>query len=127
MPVFEYEIDFGDVSTAAPPANPSGASHVGSWNLTPVTPALDANRLELQNQELLYVTTLARTGNPSATGTPIWPQFKPDMDEDKKPDGDDAKSLVLSLSAGGDTEQKLVSQIRRVHNCDFWDDVTPKP
>ncbi|HEV3018926.1 MAG TPA: hypothetical protein VGY49_07895 [Burkholderiaceae bacterium] len=32
MPVFEYEIDFGDVSSALA-GNPGGASHVGQWNL----------------------------------------------------------------------------------------------
>jgi para-nitrobenzyl esterase len=122
MPVFEYEIDFGDVGTTLT-GNPAGASHVGSWNLTPVA-GLDVNRQVLQNQELAYVTTLARTGEPTADGTPIWPKFKADMDN-----GDDeAKSdLVMSLGAGADSQKTLVAQIRLAHNCDFWDEVTPEP
>jgi len=40
--VFAYEIDFGDVGTAST-GESMGASHVGSWNLTPVA-TLDANR-----------------------------------------------------------------------------------
>jgi para-nitrobenzyl esterase len=119
MPVFEYEIDFGDVSSALT-GNPAGASHVGEWVLTPVSPAYDVNRQVLQNQELAYVTTLARTGNPTADGTPIWPQFKSDRDEE-------APRWVMSLGAGADSQKTLVAQIRQAHNCEFWDDVTPAP
>jgi para-nitrobenzyl esterase len=119
MPVFEYEIDFGDVSSALA-GNPGGASHVGQWNLTPVVPALDVNRQVLQNQELAYVTTLARTGDPTADGTPIWPQFKSDREED-------ASRLVMSLAAGAGSQRTLATQIRQAHNCGFWDEVTPEP
>jgi len=28
---------------------------------------------------------------------------------------------------GDGMPKMLVSQIRLVHNCDFWDDITPKP
>jgi para-nitrobenzyl esterase len=122
MPVFEYEIDFGDVSTALT-GNPTGANHVGAWNLTPVVTGLDVNRQVLQNQELAYVTTLARTGDPTADGTPIWPRFKADTDN-----GDEAESgLVMSLNAGAGSQKTLVAQIRLAHNCAFWDEVTPEP
>jgi para-nitrobenzyl esterase len=119
MPVFAYEIDFGDVGTALT-GESMGASHVGSWNLTPVA-GLDANRQVLQNQELAYVTTLARTGDPTGDGTPIWPRFKADTETD-----DDVKSnLVMSLSAGADSQKTLVAQIRFAHRCAFWEEVTP--
>jgi carboxylesterase type B len=121
MPVFAYEIDFGDVSTALT-GNPGGASHVGSWNLTPVA-NLDVNRQVLQNQELLFVSTLARTGNPTAEGTPIWPEFKFNMGNSEGNSG----GQVMSLSAGGDSQPMLVSQISMAHNCAFWDSVTPRP
>jgi len=120
MPVFAYEIDFGDVGTAST-GESMGASHVGSWNLTPVA-TLDANRQVLQQQELAYVTSLARTGDPTTDGTPVWPKFKADMDE--RDDGDD---LVMSLSAGADSQKTLVAQIRLAHHCAFWDGVTPEP
>jgi para-nitrobenzyl esterase len=119
MPVFEYEIDFGDVSSATT-GNPTGASHVGQWNLTPVVAGLDVNRQVLQNQELLYVTTLARTGAPTADGAPIWPQFNAGGD-------DDQPRMVMSLGAGADSQKTLVAQIRLAHNCAFWDEVTPQP
>jgi para-nitrobenzyl esterase len=118
MPVFAYEIDFGDVSSAST-GESMGASHVGQWNLTPVA-GLDVNRQVLQNQELAYVTTLARSGDPTADGTPIWPQFKSDMDED-------APRMVMSLSVGADSQATLVAQIRHAHHCAFWDGLTPEP
>jgi hypothetical protein len=34
---------------------------------------------------------------------------------------------VLSLSAGGDSQPLLISQIALAHNCAFWDSVTPRP
>jgi para-nitrobenzyl esterase len=121
MPVFAYEIDFGDVGTALT-GESMGASHVGSWNLTPVA-GLDANRQVLQNQELAYVTTLARTGDPTGDGTPIWPTFKPDSAADDEADS----SMVMSLSAGADSQATLVAQIRLAHHCAFWNEVTPAP
>ena len=119
MPVFAYEIDFGDVSSATT-GESMGASHVGQWILTPVTPPLDANRQVLQNQELAYVTTLARTGDPTADGTPIWPQFKSDSEGE-------GPSWVMSLSVGADSQATLVAQIRQAHHCAFWDELTPEP
>ena len=44
----------------------AGASHVGAWFLNPATTPLDANQQVLQNQEVAYVTTFARTGKPTA-------------------------------------------------------------
>jgi para-nitrobenzyl esterase len=119
MPVFAYEIDFGDVSSATT-GQSTGASHVGQWILTPVVPPLDVNRQVLQNQELAYVTTLARTGDPTADGTPIWPQFKSDTD-------DEQPRMVMSLSAGADSQATLVAQVRQAHHCAFWDEITPEP
>jgi para-nitrobenzyl esterase len=119
MPVFAYEIDFGDVSSATT-GESTGASHVGQWILTPVVPPLDNNRRVLQNQELAYVTTLARTGDPTADGTPIWPQFQSDTEGE-------GPRWVMSLSAGADSQATLVSQIRQAHQCAFWDELTPEP
>jgi len=128
MPVFAYEIDYGDPAPARFTGESMGASHVAAWNLTPVA-NLDVNQQVLQKQELAYVTTLARTGNPTADGTPIWPEFKSDMDKDERHDGDDdARSgLVMSLNAGADSQKTLVAQIVLAHNCAFWNSVTPKP
>ena len=76
MPVYGYLITDNDIPPYAATgtvATPAGASHVGAWFLNPVSPALDANQQALQNQEVAEVTTFARTGDPTAPGTPIWP------------------------------------------------------
>jgi len=128
MPVFAYEIDYGDPAPARFTGESMGASHVAAWNLTPVA-NLDVNQQVLQNQELAFVTTLARTGNPTADGTSIWPRFRPDRDEDERRDREDEgrSGLVMSLNAGADSQATLRAQIAMVHHCAFWDSVTPRP
>jgi para-nitrobenzyl esterase len=73
MPVYAYEIDYGDPWPQRFTGESMGAGHVAAWVLTPVTNAnLDVNQRVLQNQEVAFVTSLARTGSPTATGTPVW-------------------------------------------------------
>ncbi len=126
MPVFAYEIDYGDPWPPRFTGESMGASHVAAWTLTPVTNAtLTVNQQLLQNQELAFVSSLARTGNPTTDGTPVWPRFRLDGDHDR--DGDDGLGLVLSLNAGADSQPTLRAQIRFAHNCAFWDSITPEP
>jgi para-nitrobenzyl esterase len=113
LPTREYEIDDNDI----PPYRASGtgvvapgASHVGAWFLTPVTPALDANQQVLQDQELAFVTGFARNGNPNATGTPSWPKLNNTSD-------------VMSLQPAGDSELVSTAEMAAQHNCAFWDRV----
>jgi para-nitrobenzyl esterase len=115
MPVYAYEIDNGDAPPASfePAGEPNGSYHVASWFLNPVTPALDPNQQVLQNQEVADVTTFARTGNPSAVGTPVWPLFN-------------SSHLVMSLEPGGDSQVMTVGQMRLDHNCGFWDAIAPR-
>ncbi|MGE5289855.1 MAG: carboxylesterase/lipase family protein [Micromonosporaceae bacterium] len=113
MPVYGYEIDDNDI----PPYTqtvPLGASHVGAWYLTPHSPALNANQQVLQNQEVGYVTTFARTGNPSTQGAPVWPRFK-------------WSGAEMSLQPAGDSQVMPISVIRQIHNCGFWDKIAPRP
>jgi len=117
MPVYQYLIEYADPWPQAFTGVPSGAGHVRAWSLTPVTPTLDVNQQILQNEELAHVTAFARTGNPTADGTPIWPQFK--FEESGK------AGQVLSLNAGGSSQATTLSQIRLAHNCAFWDSITP--
>jgi para-nitrobenzyl esterase len=116
MPVYGYEIDEGDAPPAVfEPANePNGSYHVAAWFLNPVSPALDANLQVLQNQEVADVTTFARTGNPSAENTPVWPQFKPPGE-------------VMSLAPGGDSQVMSIAQVEQDHDCGFWDKIAPRP
>lgn len=113
MPVYGYEIDDSDI----PPYTqtvPLGASHVGAWYLTPVSPALNANQQALQDQEVDYVTTFAHTGSPSAESAPAWPGFN-------------SSHAEMALAPAGDSQVMPVSVIRQIHNCGFWDRIAPRP
>lgn len=117
MPVYGYLITDNDIppySATGTVGTPAGASHVGAWYLNPVNPALDANQQVLQNQEIAEVTTFARTGNPSAKNTPVWPQFNHSRAE-------------MELASAGDSQVIPISQIEAIHNCGFWNQITPQP
>lgn len=118
MPVYAYELDDNDIPryrAAGRGLVAAGASHVGGWFLDPVTPALDANQQVLQNQEIEYVTTFARTGVPTPTGAPAWPRFNSENPEE------------LSLQPAGDTEIVTAAEVSAQHDCGFWDRIAPKP
>lgn len=112
MPVYAYEIDDNDIPPyrAGPASSAAGASHVGAWFLNPVSPALDANQQALQDEEVASVTQFARTGDPNATGTPLWPEF-----------GRSHAEMVLAPA--GDSAAMSIDQIMAIHNCGFWDRV----
>src|SRR6202034_3904179 len=113
IPVYGYELDDDDIPpyAAQGTANtPAGASHVGAWFLNPVSPALDANQQALQDEEVASVTHFARTGNPSAPGTPYWPQFGRSQSE-------------MVLAPAGDSAVMSIGQIMVIHNCGFWDQI----
>ena len=123
MPVYQYLIEYAAPWPPAYTGVPSGAGHVRAWVLTPVLPSttlpngLDNNQQVLQDEEIAHVSAFARTGNPTADGTPIWPRFR---------SGESGRAgQVLSLNAGGSSQATAVSEIRRVHNCAFWDALTP--
>ena len=119
MPVYGYEIDDNDIPpyrAAGAGVVAPGASHVGAWFLNPTATPLDANQQVLQNQEVAYVTTFARTGNPTTNGAPAWPRFNP---------GNDPKEI--SLQPAGDTEVVTAAEISAQHNCAFWDKLAPNP
>jgi para-nitrobenzyl esterase len=113
MPVYGYLITDNDIPPYAATgsvSSPAGASHVGAWYLNPVTPALDANQQALQDQEVAEVTTFARTGNPTATGSPVWLSFNRSGEE-------------MELAPAGDSQMMPISQIEANHNCGFWSQI----
>ena len=119
MPTYGYEIDDNDIPPYAPAGAgvvAPGASHVGAWFLTPQSTPLDANQQVLQNQEVAYVTTFARTGKPTATGAPVWKRFDPTNNPSE-----------ISLQPAGDTEAVTAAEISAQHNCAFWDKLAPNP
>ena len=115
MPVYEYEVDDGNAPPELMTGRPAGSLHVADWFLTP-NPALDVNQRVLQTQELAALTTFARRGDPTAPSVPIWPRFRLGR-----------AGEVMSLAPGGDSQVMSVGQISAVHNCGFWDRVSPKP
>ena len=71
---------------------------------------LDANQQVLQDQELAFVTPLARNGNPNAAGTPSWPKLNNSGD-------------VISVQPAGDSELVSTSEMAAQRNCSSWDRV----
>ena len=117
MPTYGYVITDDDIPPYAAQgtvATPAGASHVGAWFLNPVSPALDANQQALQDQEVAEVTTFARTGNPTAKGSAVWPEFGASGDE-------------MDLAPAGNSLAVPAAGIAALHNCAFWDSMAPKP
>ena len=93
---------------------PAGAAHDSPWAAyeQPVTPALDADQQTLQDEEIGDLTTFARTGNPTAHGTPPWPEFNHSGEE-------------MELAPAGDSQTMPISQIAANHNCRFWNSIAP--
>jgi para-nitrobenzyl esterase len=117
MPVYAYLITDADIppyAATGTAGTPAGASHVGAWFLNPVSPALDANQQALQDQEVAEVTTFARTGDPTAQNTPIWPGFN-------------RSGAEMELAPACDSQVMPISQIGANHNCGFWDRIAPRP
>jgi para-nitrobenzyl esterase len=124
IPLYEYQGDDTDapLGNENDPTVPNAEYHIGGYYIFPdvniqnpfnVTP-LDANQQALANQELAQFGAFARTGDPSATGTPAWPQFST------------ASQLVMSWQPGGDDQLTTGSVISLDHNCGFWDQIAPK-
>jgi para-nitrobenzyl esterase len=115
MPVYGYEIDYGDAPTASfvPAGQPNGSYHVAAWFVFP-TPGLDPNQLVLQQQEVGSLTTFARSGNPTARFTPTWPAFN-------------TANEVMSWAPGADSQVMTAAQISQDHNCTLWNRISPKP
>jgi para-nitrobenzyl esterase len=79
----------------------------GNWDTTP----LDLNQQALADQMKAEWTAFATSGDPTTTGTPVWPKFRsPD-----KP--------VMLLQPAGDSEVQTESELSAAHNCGFWDSV----
>jgi para-nitrobenzyl esterase len=69
------------------------------------------NQRALQSQVLAEWTGFARTGQPAASYTPLWPNYTT------------RDQLVMSLEPGGDSALTPASTLMMQHNCGFWDAV----
>ncbi|WP_323746963.1 carboxylesterase/lipase family protein [Catenulispora pinisilvae] len=109
VPVYAYEDDDAD---SPGQTLPLGANHSAINRLAHDVPGtLDPNQLALQEQVLSEWTGFARTGVPTAPGTPPWTPFAA------------PGNPVMSLQAGGDSTLVPASSIAAQHNCQFWDAV----
>ena len=117
MPVygfFSVDNDLPPYTATGTRDTPAGAAHDNPWASfeQPESPPLDADQQVLQDEEIAHLTTFARTGNPTATGFPVWPEFN-------------HSGHVMDLSPAGDSEVMSISQIEADHNCGFWDSISP--
>ena len=132
--VFPYLIDDTDAPLLGPfypNANVSnGAYHAaehallfpGSVIVGSPPAVLDLNQQVLSRQMMAHWTTFARTGDPTADGTPIWPHFGKNP-ENREPRGKRVKWPVMSLQPAGNSHVTTAEQISAVHNCEFWNTV----
>jgi para-nitrobenzyl esterase len=117
--LYAYEIDDSDPPALSQSSLPMGAFHGGELvllfpqlNLSAYglsTPSLDADQQALSDQMTAEWTTFARTGDPTATGTPLWSQFSSQA------------GTVMSLQPAGDSQLTTVAQLAQVHHCGLWD------
>ncbi len=116
-PLYGYEIDDTDPPPLFPSSLPMGAFHGGEivllfpqLNFPGIsTPSLDADQQALSDQMTAEWTTFARTGDPTAVGTPLWSQFG------------SKGGTVMSLQPAGDSQLITVTQLAEVHHCGLWD------
>jgi para-nitrobenzyl esterase len=115
IPVYAYEDDDSDSPpspTTTPETQPLGAYHSAINRLVHDSPAsLDVNQRALQSQVLAEWTGFARTGQPTASYTPLWLPYTV------------RGQLVMSLQPGGDSALTPTGTIMMQHNCGFWDAV----
>jgi para-nitrobenzyl esterase len=109
VPVYAYEDDDAD---SPGQTQPLGANHSAVNRLAHDAPtSLDASQLALQEQVLAEWTGFARTGAPTALGTPPWTPYA------------GPGNPVMSLQAAGDSALVPAGSIAAQHNCGFWDSV----
>jgi len=130
-PVFSYLIEDTDAPLLGPfypsATVSNGAYHAaehallfpGSIIVGSPPAVLDLNQQVLSRQMMAHWTTFARTGDPTADGAPIWPQFDKHP-ENRHPKGKQAKWPVMSLQPAGDSHLTTAEQVSDVHNCEFW-------
>ena len=115
--VYSYDIaDADPPGVTGPPTLPSGAAHGGEIALLfpqlmfggAPAPSLDVNQQALSDQMTAEWTAFARTGNPTAAGTPVWPTFS------------SGGGTVMSLQAAGDSQTTTVAQFAADHHCTLW-------
>jgi para-nitrobenzyl esterase len=117
MPVygfFSVDNDLPPYQATGTRDTPTGAGHDNPWASyeQPQATPLDANQQVYQDEELAHMTTFARTGNPTAQGFPVWPEFN-------------HSAQLMDLAPAGDSETMSISQIEADHNCQFWNSISP--
>lgn len=122
IPVYAYEVDdAGAPVTYLGGKWPWGAYHGAGAADNPgpggdmSDTGQDADHLALTAQVIAEWTGFARTGDPTAPGSPFWPRYTLD------------DPMVMSLAPAGDSVTVPASVIAAQHHCDFWDSITPIP
>ena len=94
---------------------PQGAFHAGELQLLfpgfVGSPPVDANQQALADQMTSEWTGFARTGNPSATGTPMWPSLL------------SRQGSLMELQPAGDSQLTTIPELSAVHHCALWNSI----
>lgn len=112
IPVYADINDYGDSTRARDSGLPVGALHSLTNHLVHDPISTDPNEAALQNQLLAQWTHFARTGNPTAYGTPRWVRYG------------HGRQLVMTLRPAGSSTLAQTNVIEAQHHCTFWNQVT---
>ncbi|MBW4718825.1 carboxylesterase/lipase family protein [Saccharothrix obliqua] len=117
LTVYAFQVDNPD----SPPAGwldqtkPNGAFHGSEMNFLFATNSgsWNANQQAYGRQIIAQWSGFARTGDPTATGTPRWTPYTR------------SDPRVMSLLPAGNSA--MTAEIGRTHHCDFWNSIAPRP
>jgi para-nitrobenzyl esterase len=115
--IWGYEIYDTDAPTIGGRQSPTpqGAFHAGELQLLfpgfVGSPPVDANQQALADQMTAEWTGFARTGNPSALGTPVWPSLV------------SRQGTLMELQPAGDSQLTTIPELSAVHHCALWNSI----
>ena len=109
-----YGYEIYDSDAPPPPSSlPIGAYHAADLQMLfpgfSGNPPLDANQQALSDQITAEWTAFARTGDPTATGTPVWPPLT------------SREGTLMMLQPAGDSELTTIPEMAAAHHCALWD------
>jgi para-nitrobenzyl esterase len=123
IPVYAWENDDADMPPDfypqfLDPTKPYGAYHIAADPFLFPNPSivLSPDQAALAQQFTAQAVGYARTGNPTAPGTPLWTRF-----------ARRGSHKLMTLVPAGDSALTPAAVINEQHHCGFWRARTPRP